>query len=129
MEHPAFQECLQCRGVCTRVYVWLVWIRNFKIKDRDQYGRRFFFYGKFFFPSYFLQKYINYCNRYIKKNLILFMFHHTTLLSNRLLVLDVVPLPRASFYVLLICSPLKTPLRCFPSDLHVLSMMLAFILS
>lgn len=37
---PALRGCPQRRGVCTRVYVRLVWIRNLKIINRDQYGGR-----------------------------------------------------------------------------------------
>jgi hypothetical protein len=39
---PTFRGCLQSRGVCTRVYVQLIWIRNLKIINRDRYGERTF---------------------------------------------------------------------------------------
>jgi len=65
MEHLALRGCFQHRGIFTKVYVRFVWIRNFKILNRDQYGRIFFYYAIFFFL--FPSKYINYCNKYIKK--------------------------------------------------------------
>jgi len=40
----------------------------------------------------------------------------------------VVPFPRVGAYALFKSPPLKTPLGCFLSNLHALSMLLAFIL-
>jgi len=96
MEHLALRGCFQHRGIFTKVYVRLVWIRNFKILNRDQYVRIFFYYANFF-SSYFLQNILIIVINIFKNILTLFMLHHTILLSNRLPISNCYPLPKGRF--------------------------------
>jgi len=96
MEHLALGGCFQRRGIFTKVYLRLVCIRNFKILNRDQYGRFFFYYANLF-SSYFLQNILIIVINIFKNILTLFMLHHIVLLFNRLPISSCYPLPKGRF--------------------------------